>query len=433
MFEILFIKSNNLLNKNERVKRMKVLMFGWEFPPFNSGGLGTACHGLTKGLSRQGMEITLVLPRSEGNIDQDCIRILCSGGNSVKFRYVGSTLKPYATPKTYAQIHMRESTPPGSGDIYGSNLFQEVYRYSQEAKKIADEEEFDIIHCHDWLTYSAGIEAKKIANKKRRNVPLVVHVHATEFDRTVGQPNRHVYHQEKNGMDKADYIISVSNYTKKMITRHYGINPGKIHVVHNSIDIESEPLPCEEDPGIKRHHKVVLFLGRMTIQKGLDHFLWIAKRISEVDDGVRFIMAGSGDMLNYIIEEAANLGIGDRVLFTDFLSGNDVDRAYKLADVYVMPSISEPFGLTVLEAMKNSTPAVVSKQSGVSEVVRNCLTADFWDINEMANKILAVLNYPELKETLAGEGLNEIRNFSWDQSAKKCIDVYEKAILGVRW
>ena len=412
---------------------MKVLMFGWEFPPFNSGGLGTACYGLTKGLSRQGIEITFILPRIEGSTDQDHMRILYHGCKEIKFRHVNSILKPYITPETYTGVYLDESSHRGAGNIYGDDLFQEVRRYSQEAKKIADEEEFDVIHCHDWLTYSAGIEAKKIADKKRHKVPLIVHVHATELDRTIGNPNEYVYHLEKEGMDKADYILSVSNYTKNMITRHYNINPKKIHVVHNSIDAEYEPSSYEGGSGIKKHHKTVLFLGRMTIQKGLDHFLWIAKKVSEVDEGVRFVMAGSGDMFPYIVEEAANLGIGDKVLFTDSLSGKDVDKAYRMADVYVMPSISEPFGLTVLEAMKNSTPVIVSKQSGVSEVVKNCLTADFWDINEMANKILAVLNYPELSETLREEGLSEIKGFSWNQPAKKCMDIYEKAVSTIKW
>jgi len=400
-------------------------MFGWEFPPFNSGGLGTACYGLTKGLSRQGVEITFVLPRLEGNKGEDYMRVLYAGSGKVRFRSVGSILKPYITSKIYKEEFSR-SDPKWS--IYGSDLFREVYRYSQEAKRIAEEEDFDVIHCHDWLTYPAGIEAKKVVEKKGNKVPLIVHVHATEFDRTCGNPNGYVYYLERDGMNKADYVISVSNYTKDMIIRHYGINPEKVHVVHNSIDGESEPLLDEEDFEIKKYHKIVLFLGRMTIQKGPDHFLWIAKKISEIDDNVRFIMAGNGDMFSRIVEEAANLGIGDKVLFTDFLSGRDVDKAYRMADVYVMSSISEPFGITVLEAMKNSTPVIVSRQSGVSEIVKNCLVADFWDIDEMVNKILAVLNHPELRESLAIGGLNEIKKFSWDEPARKCISIYEKAI-----
>lgn len=404
-------------------------MFGWEFPPFNTGGLGTACYGLTRGLSRQGVEVIFVLPRVEGNLNQGYMRILDASGGKIRIRSVSSILKPYITSKSYKDVGL-------SGierGIYGSDLFQEVYRYSQEAKRIAEEEEFDIIHCHDWLTYPAGIKAKEVAEKKGIKVPLVVHVHATEFDRTGGNPNEYVYYLEREGMHKADCVISVSNYTRNMIIRHYNINPEKIYVVHNSIDIESkEKYFNEEDFEIKKHHKIVLFLGRMTIQKGPDHFLWIAKRISEIDDNVRFIMVGGGDMFPRIVEEAANLGIGDKVLFTDFLSGSDVDKAYRMADVYVMSSISEPFGLTVLEAMKNSTPVIISKQSGVSEVIRNCLVVDFWDINEMVNKIMSVLNYPELRENLVRLGLDEIKNFSWDQPAKKCISLYEKEVSKVR-
>lgn len=417
-------------------KTIKVLMFGWEFPPFASGGLGTACYGLTKGLSRSGrVQITFVLPSLPGDIDENHMKILTADNlgldkSKIKFRTVNSVLRPYITSKTYSKKKFGlEGMPDIDNEIYGTGLFEEVKRYAQQAKVIAEQEDFDVIHCHDWLTYPCGIEAKKISAKKGKEVPLIAHIHATEFDRTIGHPNSHVYEIEKMGMDSADYIISVSNYTKNIVVERYGINPEKIMVVHNSIEPQKNRQPINSM--VKKHHKIVLFLGRITIQKGPDHFLWLAKRILELDDSIRFVMVGSGDMFPHIIEEAANLGIGDKVLFADFMSGDDVDKAYQMADVYVMPSISEPFGITALEAIANGTPTIISKQSGVSEVVKNCLLADFWDVDEMANKILAVLNYPALKETLVEEGLGEVGGFSWDTSAQKCIDVYGKAISEV--
>ncbi|HDH41279.1 MAG TPA: glycosyltransferase family 1 protein [Candidatus Altiarchaeales archaeon] len=413
-------------------KNIKVLMFGWEFPPFNSGGLGVACQGLTRGLTRQGVEVIFVLPRIAGTLDEEYMRILTAnkfGVNKhrIKFKTVDSILKPYISSESYlSEKSGLERFLQEAESIYGSDLFSEVQRYSKYAKIFASEEDFDVIHCHDWLTYPAGIAAKSIAKNRGMNVPLIVHVHATEFDRTGGHPNQYVYDLERNGMHVADYIITVSNYTKNIVVKHYGVDPSKIHVIHNSIDFKERKI--DEKFRIKDHYKVVLFLGRMTIQKGPDHFLWIAKKISEMDDDVRFIMVGSGDMFPYIVEEAANLGIGDKVLFSDFLNGRDVDRAYKMADVYVMSSISEPFGITPLEAINNGTPAVISKQSGVSEILRNCIVVDFWDINLMATKILSLLNDTELRNSLVEKAMNEIRDFSWDQPARKCIDLYKKAI-----
>lgn len=407
-------------------------MFGWEFPPFNSGGLGVACYGLTKGLTRQGVEITFVLPKIAGALTDNYMRIIAAdkfglNKDKIKFKTVDSILTPYMSSKGYVSEKLNlEELVQDTGDIYGSDLFSEVRRYSKYAKIIALGEDFNVIHCHDWLTYSAGIAAKNIASLRGMNVPLVVHVHATEFDRTGGNPNQYVYNLEREGMHVADYVITVSNYTKNMVVKHYGVDPDKVHVVHNSIDFDENRI--NERFKIRDHHKVVLFMGRMTIQKGPDHFLRIAKKISEVNENIRFIMVGSGDMFPYIVEGAANLGIGDRVLFSDFLNGRDVDRAYKMADVYVMSSISEPFGITPLEAVKNGTPVIISKQSGVSEVLRSCIVVDFWDVNLMAARILEVLSNTELKNSLVEGGLNEIRNFSWDNPAWKCIGLYKKAI-----
>jgi glycosyltransferase involved in cell wall biosynthesis len=274
-----------------------------------------------------------------------------------------------------------------------------------------------VIHAHDWLTYKAGINAKKISGK-----PLIVHVHATEFDRTGGNSiNQDVYRLEKEGMDYADKIITVSNYTKNMVVANYGIDPRKIEVVHNAVEFTDFRWP---DAKIKDGIKTVLFLGRITLQKGPDYFVYAAKRISDIYPNVRFIVVGSGDMQPFMIKKSAELGISDRMIFAGFMQGDDVDKAFQMADVYVMPSVSEPFGITPLEALRNHVPVIISKQSGVSEVLRNALKVDFWDIDEMTNKVVSVLKYSELHEELRDNGVDEVRKFSWDNPAGKCMDIY---------
>jgi glycosyltransferase involved in cell wall biosynthesis len=271
------------------------------------------------------------------------------------------------------------------------------------------------------MTYKAGIEAKKASGK-----PLVIHVHATEFDRTGGNGvNQHVYNIEKHGMERADRIITVSQFTKDKVMHHYGIDPNKIDVVHNAVEFTDYDFSNEEFK-IKEQDKVVLFLGRITLQKGPDYFVYAAKKCLEVDPNIKFIVAGSGDMERFMIEKAAELGIGDKMLFMGFLRGRDIDRAYRMADVYVMPSVSEPFGITPLEAMRNQTPVIISKQSGVSEVINHCLKVDFWDIDKMANQILGLLHYKECHEELRYHGSREVRKFDWNIPAQKCIDIYNK-------
>ena len=353
---------------------MKVLMFGWEYPPLSSGGLGTACYGLTKSLSKKGVEITFVLPYSFDADNADFVKLVSAG--NIKIRKIASALQPYMSSQEYKKSLGKKQSPK----IYGSTLFDEVYRYTLAAEKIAEEEDFDVIHCHDWMTFGAGIRAKR-----KKNKPLVLHVHATEHDRTGGHlVNQHVYDLERSGMHKADRIIAVSNFTKNKIMAHYGIPSEKIRVVHNAVDFSQHYH--DENFEIKKTDKVVLFLGRITLQKGPDYFVYAAKKVLEHEKNVKFVIAGTGDMEPFIIEKAAELGIADKVLFAGFLSQDDVERAYKMADIYVMPSVSEPFGITALEAMKNKAPVIVSKQSGVSEVVRHCLKVDFWDVNELISK-----------------------------------------------
>ncbi len=397
---------------------MKVLMFGWEFPPFNSGGLGVACYGLTKSLSAQGAEITFVVPKAV-DADYKFLKLIAANLGKVKLRGIKSIVHGYVTSEEYSQKLLKLRGNEMHHRIYGENLMEEVERYSRKAAEIAAEEQHDVIHVHDWLAFKAGMAAKRTSGK-----PLVVHVHSTEFDRTGGNGvNQHVYEIERAGMHAADAVVAVSNYTKGKVVRHYGIPAGKVHVVHNAID--SESMPSRHS---KKHGKVVLYLGRITLQKGPDYFIDAAKKVLEKEPDTRFIIAGSGDMERVVMEKAAALGITDNVLFTGFLREEELEKAYATASLYVMPSVSEPFGLASLEAAGSRTPVLVSRQSGVSEVFANCLKVDFWDTNQMANKIIAVLRHRELQESLAENAYQEVSGMSWEAPARKCISLYERLL-----
>lgn len=396
---------------------MKVLMFGWEFPPINTGGLGTACYGLTKGLAQNGIEITLVLPHASAETEKmGFLKVRNTNVSNVKVRHVKSAMMPYISSSEYEQYMLRIR---GKKPMYGSNLFEEVERFAKQAEMIAKEEDFDIIHAHDWMTFKAGMAAKRASGK-----PLVVHVHATEFDRTGGLgANESVYRIEKEGMERADAVIAVSNYTKQKIVEHYGIPEPKINVVHNAIDKEDIPKL-----NVEKRHKTVLYLGRITLQKGPDYFIAAAKKALEADPDIRFIVAGSGDMEPRIIEQTAQLGIADKVAFAGFLQNEDTHQAYRMADLYVLPSVSEPFGITPLEAVMNNTPVIISKQSGVKEVLKHCLQVDFWDVNQMANKMVAALRYREMRSELQRNSYEEVSRLSWSKSAQRCIEVYNDVL-----
>lgn len=393
-------------------KRLKVLMFGWELPPFNSGGLGVACYGLSKALSKN-VDITFVLPRK---VEVDAKFLNLKFASNIKITVIDSPLRPYITPGEYARLEEDVT-------LYGHDLFSEVKRYAREARKIAETEEFDLIHAHDWLSFEAGMAAKEVSGK-----PLVVQLHSTEYDRCGGlNLNQAVYDIEKRGMEFADKVVGVSNLTKKIIEEQYGIDSGKVFAVHNSINAD-EYREKHADGRIfqikKDGKKIVLFAGRITLQKGPEYFLQVAKRALEFDKNILFVMAGSGDMEYKIMDEAAVMGISDKVLFTGFLRGDELAHIFKMADIFVMPSVSEPFGIAALESIVHGTPVIISKQSGVSEIVQNALKVDFWDIDEMVNKILSVISHDSLKQTLQENGSNEIGAFSWDTAANECMKIY---------
>ncbi|HUV41957.1 MAG TPA: glycosyltransferase family 4 protein [Sedimentisphaerales bacterium] len=416
---------------------MNVFMLGWEFPPFISGGLGTACYGLTKALGQLGVEVTFVLPKANPGYYAEHLKVLgvksCSEQlKHVKFRTIGSTLRPYITSGTYENPFSKSglktgghSNPgwalPGQFENYGQDIYTEVYRYAGKAAEIARCEEFDIIHAHDWMTYPGAIAVAKSMGK-----PLIVQVHSTEFDRSGENVNQKIYDIEREGMHAAAKVIAVSNYTKNIITRHYGVAAEKVEVVYNGIE-HTGNAPAQ--PMVGKNDKVVLFLGRITMQKGPEYFLAAAKKVLEVTKDAKFVMAGDGDMLYRMIEFAAGLGIGHKVLFTRFLRGSDVDKIYQMAQLYVMPSVSEPFGIAPLEALQHNVPVLISKTSGIAEILRHALKVDFWDINEMANKIAAVLRYGPLRDALCQNGRYETYNLRWEESAAKVNRIYRQTLM----
>jgi len=426
-------------------------MLGWEFPPFISGGLGTACYGLTKALDQLGVRVTFVLPKMVDSQYATHVRLLSPQTrdrgslrrtsrleqmSNVSFRAIMSPLQAYATPQTYDEkveevLRLRReatgwdgSREGGAGADYAGDLYREVHRYASMAMELAKGEEFDVIHAHDWMTYPAGVGVALVTGK-----PLVVHIHSTEFDRSGEHINQMVYDIEREGMQRANKVIAVSHFTRGIVISRYGIPGDKVEVVYNGV--ERNGVWSTTPEAIKRDEKIVLFLGRITMQKGPEYFLQAAKKVVDVMDNVKFVMAGSGDLMYRSVELAAQLGIGHKVLFTGFLRGDDVRRIFRMADLYVMPSVSEPFGIAPLEALDNDVPVIISKQSGVSEVLRHALKVDFWDVNEMANKIVAVLKYPPLRMTLRNHGNFEVRKLRWRDAASNCLRVYEEALVPV--
>ncbi len=449
---------------------MRVLMFGWEFPPHISGGLGTACFGMTQALAKKGVEIIFVLPRVEGGSGQnDFLRLRGASGtpvaqqlaermsqagqelwaDSIRCLPVESPLVPYLTPQGYAQAleclrqepdnaaglrtaaartggagRQSEATFELSGG-YGPDLMTEVRRYSRLAAAIAMQERFDVIHVHDWMTYPAGMLARALTGK-----PLVAHIHATEYDRSGLNINEQVAGVERAGLNAADVVVAVSRLTRKTVIERYDVAPEKVVVVHNAV-ARHEAERCYLVPQRIRHEKRVLFLGRVTFQKGPEYFMEAARLVLQKIPNVRFFMAGSGDMLPALIRRAGQLRMGRRFHFAGFLRGEDVDRMFALSDLYVMPSVSEPFGITPLEAMLYDVPVLLSRQSGVSEVLEHALKADFWDTRDMADKICAVLRYPCLAAELVKNCREEMKSIRWENAADQLMTIY-RDILGGR-
>lgn len=401
-------------------------MYGWEFPPIQSGGLGVACQGIVEGLLDNRHQVFLVLPKTSSAMrmyDPENFTLLSASdsGATVELNLVSTALySPYSTSETAYQKHLQSASLVEPQMIYGSNIMEEVHRYASQAAVHAEQISHDVIHAHDWLTAEAGVQAKRISEK-----PLIMHVHATEFDRSGENPNQQVYDLEKRGMEESNRVIAVSQYTKNMLIKYYGIPDWKIDVVHNAVksDIQSH----QKISNLDSKDKIVLFLGRMTMQKGPDYFLQMAKRVLEHMREVKFVMAGDGDMMEQVIKMSIALGIEKNVLFSGFLSGPDVSRAYAEADLYVMPSVSEPFGIAPLEAIRHGTPVLISKQSGVSEAIRSALRVNFWDIEEMAEKVIAALKYPALSRVLSQGGKDELGHMNWQKQAREIAKTYEKA------
>ncbi len=426
-------------------------MFGWEFPPHIAGGLGTACYGMTRGLARNGVEVVFVMPRAYGDEDQRFVRVVNASDvetigtrdhefseellEKVSFIHIDSNMLPYISSEEYAAYHdefVRSGRTHEWTDVwkqrytfsgkYGANLMEEVARYAMVAAQVAKdlEGQFDVIHAHDWLTYFAGIAAKRVSGK-----PLVVHMHATEFDRSGENINRRVYAIEKAGMQAADRVIAVSELTRRIVIGKYGIPAEKVVTVHNAVRFgESE----EAVPERAVKDKVVTFLGRITYQKGPDYFVEAAAKVLQRVPDVRFVMAGSGDLMNHVVRRVAQLGIADRFHFTGFLKGGEVQRMFRLSDVYVMPSVSEPFGISPLEAMRSGVPVIISRQSGVAEVLDYAIKVNYWDVDALADAIYGLLTYPALGRMFASKGLEEVTGLKWTNAAAKIKTVYETVV-----
>ena len=468
---------------------MKVLMLGWEFPPYLSGGLGTACYGLTKGLDQLGVEVCFVLPtpvpldamshvkfrtpahlaaqaqpaeatptpQADAPADAQTEEPTTDDRfENVEFHQIKTILQPYADPVSYEEtvrelrrlqaephtaMHQEldelgipipegayphakaddappESLEPMGNNMYGGDLMTQVNRFATMAVKLAAGQTFDVVHAHDWMTFPAGIAVAAASGK-----PLIVHIHSTEFDRSGEHINQPIYDIERLGMERADHVVCVSYLTRKIAESRYAVPAEKISVVYNAVDLPEQSAELLRP--ISQREKIVLFLGRLTMQKGPEYFLQAARKVVDHYKGVRFVMAGSGDMITKCIKLAADLKLGSHVTFTGFLRGRDIDRIFAMADLYVMPSVSEPFGIAPLEALSHNVPVIISKQSGVSEVLTHALKVDFWDTDEMANKILAVLRHPPLQRTLRQHGNIEVSQLSWINSAKQLLTTYD--------
>jgi glycogen(starch) synthase len=418
---------------------MKALMLGWEFPPHILGGLGTASYGLTKGMAKQeDMEILFVVPKPWGDEDQSFLKIIGCNNTPIVWRDVSretvkARLEKFMNPEEYfwmrdniyANFNYMNTNDLGCLEFsgrYPSNILEETNNYSIVTGVIARTYQYDIIHAHDWLTYSAGLHAKNVSGK-----PLVIHVHATEYDRSRGRPNPIVYGIEKNGMDHCNHIICVSNLTRKTVIENYHQPEWKVSTVHNAVEpLSPEIEAIERLSGVKE--KVITFLGRITMQKGPEFFVDAATQVLKRTKHIRFVMAGSGDMMNQMIRLVADRGIADRFHFTGFLRGKQVYEMLKSSDVFVMPSVSEPFGISPLEAMQCGVPSIISNQSGCAEILNNVIKTDYWDVDAMADAMYSICTYPGMAEYLKEEGKREVDGIVWEDAGKKVRAIYDRLV-----
>jgi glycosyltransferase involved in cell wall biosynthesis len=422
---------------------MKVLMFGWEFPPHISGGLGTACYGLTKALSGfSDVEVTFVVPRRFGDEDQSNVTLIGAGeisvikkqlqfddtDSKVSYYELKSDLIPYLGTNEYYELKSKlfseekqliEITPEGKfvfGGDYGINLLHEIQNYALVAETLARELDFDVIHVHDWMTFRAGIAVQRISGK-----PLVVHIHSTEFDRSGQNVNPAICEIEKEGLKAASKVIAVSNLTREVIVRNYQIKPEKVSIVYNAVEPINSVIRSKQK---ELAEKTVTFLGRITFQKGPEYFLEAAFRVLQKMGNVRFVMAGKGDLRDAMIKRAAELNISGHIDFPGFIPDNEVQQLFIESDVFVMPSVSEPFGMVTLEAMQTGLPAIISRQSGVSEILKNAITVDYWDVHAMSVAMLDLLNNPTRRTFLGNLGKAESKKFLWKNSAAQVRQIY---------
>ncbi len=399
---------------------MKVLTFGWDYPPQTTGGLGVACLGLTRELVKEGVEVVFVLPKSQ-QVKGDGRFIFADVEKTVRIREIASNLVPYAGSSTMIDVY----DVYGKRKLYSRTILEEVHAYAHLASKIALEETFDVIHAHDWTAYLAGVAAKRATGK-----PLIIHVHATAFDQA-GSDNvdPEVFKIEQEAFACADCIVTVSSFTKNIIVEKHGADEHKIEVIHNGCETH-EPIRHRQTLMQLREQgkQIVLYHGRITIQKGVDYFVQAARKVIDTNPNVIFVISGKGDMEAQIMQKVAGLSLSSYVLFAGALWDDERDAMYQSVDLVVMPSVSEPFGLVPLEAMRHGTPSLISKQSGVAEVISHVLKVDFWDVESMADKILAALRYPVLRQQLIAEGKQEIQRLSWKQTAQKVMALYRRLL-----
>jgi len=402
---------------------MRVLTFGWEYPPAKNGGLGVACHGLTKELLQKGIEVIFVLPKTQ-DISGDAKFLFADHERLVKIRHTDASIRPYYQAASVIDVIVGHDAK-GQPIFKSRTIIEEAHRFAHQAAIIAKEEEFDVIHAHDWTSYLAGVAAKLASGK-----PLILHVHATSFDQAAGENvDPTIYKIEKECFEMADKIVTVSEYTKNIVVQKHHIPAEKVTVVHNGCDIDE---PVRLQPGLvelkKQGKKIVLYHGRISVQKGVDYFVRAARRVVDMDANIIFVISGSGDMTAQIIEQVGAMGLSENVRFAGALWEEERDRMYQSVDLVVMPSVSEPFGLVPLEALQHGTPSIITRQSGVAEVLSHALKVDFWDIDEMANQILSSLRYPTIRKQMVEEGKLQMKHISWKVAAQKMNQIYRSLI-----